>query len=292
MKTKEQQIGFIGTGVMGAPMAGHILSHGYKVLVYNRTKSKSDQLVSNGATWADPVQIAKKCNIIFTMLGAPGDVEQIYFGPEGLLENAMAETRFCDFTTSSPELAARIQEEAKSNLMESLDAPVSGGDVGAQDAVLSIMCGGMKSTFEELLPILNLMGKNIVYQGPAGSGQHTKMCNQITIASAMMGICEAMVYAKKSGLNPDTVLKSIQSGAAGSWALTNLAPRILRDDFEAGFYVEHFIKDMDIAIKESKRLGVSVPGLESARDLYDKVRSMGLGRKGTQALYLAYVSMN
>jgi len=291
------KIGFIGTGVMGGPMAGHLLNAGHDLMVFNRTKAKADELVQKGAVWADPENIARECGIIFTMLGDPGDVQEIYFGDTthsggGLLENATEGTIFCDFTTSSPALAEKIQNVASGNGMQSLDAPVSGGDIGAKKALLSIMCGGEKTSFDTLLPLLELMGKNIVYQGPAGAGQHTKMCNQITIASAMMGICEAMVYAKKSGLAPENVLNSIQSGAAGSWALTNLAPRILKDDFEPGFYVEHFIKDMDIAIKESDRLGVAVPGLLAARNLYDQVREMGLGRKGTQALFLAYEAMN
>lgn len=289
---QEQRIGFIGTGVMGAPMAGHLQKAGYKVHVYNRTRSKAEALIENGAEWAEPKDLASQCDIIFTMLGDPGDVDQIYFGDQGIIESSKAGTIFCDFTTSSPALAERIQELCLSQNKESLDAPVSGGDIGAQKALLSIMCGGERKTFDALMPLLELMGKNIVYQGPAGSGQHTKMCNQITIASAMMGICEAMVYAKKSGLEAQNVLKSIQSGAAGSWALSNLAPRILEADFEPGFYVEHFIKDMDIAINESDRLGVAVPGLKAARNLYDQVREMGLGRKGTQALFLAYEAMN
>ncbi|MFT4415214.1 NAD(P)-dependent oxidoreductase [Fredinandcohnia humi] len=279
-------VGFIGTGVMGKSMAAHILANGYKVIVYTRTKEKAKELVQLGAEWKNTVMdLAHEANVVITMVGYPHDVEEVYMGKDGLLENAKIGTYFIDMTTSIPSLAVKIYEAAKEKGMYSLDAPVSGGDVGAREARLAIMVGGDEDVFETCKPLLEIMGKNIVYQGPAGSGQHTKMCNQIAIASNMIGVSEAMVYAKKSGLDPERVLKSISTGAAGSWSLSNLAPRMITGNFEPGFFIKHFIKDMGIAIEEAKAMGMETPGLELAKKMYDELAEKGEENSGTQALY-------
>jgi len=279
-------IGFIGIGVMGKSMANHILDSGYSLLVYNRTKSKADDLVEKGAIWNDTVaQIAKEADVIITMVGYPKDVEEVYFGDNGIINNAKPGTYLVDMTTSEPSLAKKIYEEAKSKGIYSLDAPVSGGDVGATNASLTIMVGGDKNDFDVALPIFKIMGKNIVLQGPAGAGQHTKMCNQIAIASNMIGVSEAMVYAKRAGLDAETVLKSISAGAAGSWSLSNLAPRMIKGDFEPGFYVKHFVKDMNIALNEAKEMGLNTPGLQLSKYLYDELVEECKENKGTQVLY-------
>ncbi|MEH7222371.1 NAD(P)-dependent oxidoreductase [Bacillus sp. JJ1566] len=279
-------VGFIGTGVMGKSMAGHILSKGYKVLVYTRTQEKAADLVAQGAIWKNSARaVADEANVIITMVGYPHDVEDIYLSDNGLLANAKEGTYFIDMTTSTPSLAIKIYQSAKQQGMYSIDAPVSGGDVGAKEARLAIMVGGDHEVFEACKPLLELMGQNIVYQGPAGSGQHTKMCNQIAIASNMIGVAEAMVYAKKAGLNPETVLKSISTGAAGSWSLSNLAPRMIAGNFEPGFFIKHFIKDMGIALEEAKAMGMETPGLELAKNMYDELAEKGEENSGTQAIY-------
>ncbi|MFD1777705.1 NAD(P)-dependent oxidoreductase [Fredinandcohnia salidurans] len=279
-------VGFIGIGVMGKSMAGHILSKGYKVLVYTRTQEKAEELVKQGAVWKQSVaDIATEANIVITMVGYPYDVEEVYLGENGLLAHAKEGTYFIDMTTSTPSLATKIYEEAKQKGLYSLDAPVSGGDVGAKEARLAIMVGGDEEVFEACKPLFEIMGENIVYQGPAGSGQHTKMCNQIAIASNMIGVAEAMVYAKKSGLDPETVLKSISTGAAGSWSLSNLAPRMIAGNFEPGFYIKHFIKDMGIALEEAKAMGMDTPGLELAIQMYEELAEKGEENSGTQAIY-------
>lgn len=284
--TKENTvIGFIGIGVMGRSMAKHLMEAGFSLVVYTRTKSKADELINLGAAWRDSVaEVAKSARVIITMVGYPHDVEEVYLHESGLLNNANKGTYFIDMTTSTPTLAKEIYREAKMRDMFSLDAPVSGGDVGAKEAKLAIMVGGDQEVFETCLPIFNLIGKNIVLQGEAGAGQHTKMCNQITIASNMVGVCEALAYAKKSGLNPENVLKSISSGAAGSWSLSNLAPRMIEGNFEPGFFVKHFIKDMKIALDEAERMNVDVPGLQLAKKLYDELASQGEENSGTHAL--------
>lgn len=280
------EVGFIGTGVMGKSMAGHLKAAGYRVHVYTRTKSKAEDLIAQGAVWHDtPNELAAVCHVIITMVGYPADVEQLYLGDEGLIASGIKGAYLIDMTTSSPSLAERIYQAAVEHGMQSLDAPVSGGDIGAREARLSIMVGGDQQTFDALMPILSLMGKNIVLQGGAGAGQHTKMCNQIAIATNMIGVCEAIVYATQAGLDPETVLKSIESGAAGSWSLSNLAPRIIAGNFEPGFYVKHFIKDMQIALDSAAEMGVKLPGLTLARSLYGQVAEQGFGDKGTQALY-------
>jgi 3-hydroxyisobutyrate dehydrogenase len=279
-------IGFIGTGVMGSSMVGHLLSAGYPVHIYTRTEQKALELINKGATWESTAKgVAQKANIIFTMVGYPADVEEIYFGDQGIFAGAQPGTYVIDMTTSSPILAKRIYTEAKRNNLFALDAPVSGGDIGARDAKLSIMVGGDKDVFEEILPLFQVMGSNIVHQGEAGAGQHTKMCNQITIASTMIGVCEAVIYAEKAGLDPTKVLTSITTGAAGSWSLSNLAPRMISGDFSPGFYVKHFIKDMNIALESAKELGILTPGLQLAKELYEELALMGEANSGTQALY-------
>ena len=279
-------IGFIGIGVMGKSMANHIMDSGYSLLVYNRTKSKADDLVEKGAIWKDTVaQVAKDADVIITMVGYPKDVEEVYFGDSGIINNAKPGTYLIDMTTSEPSLAKKIYEEAKSKGLYSLDAPVSGGDVGAKNAALTIMVGGDKEDFNFTFPIFEIMGKNIVLQGPAGAGQHTKMCNQIAIASNMIGVTEAMVYAKRAGLDAETVLKSISAGAAESWSLSNLAPRMIKGDFEPGFYVKHFVKDMNIALNEAKEMDLNTPGLQLSKYLYDELVEDHKENKGTQVLY-------
>ncbi|WP_255520108.1 NAD(P)-dependent oxidoreductase [Fictibacillus sp. 23RED33] len=281
-----QSVGFIGTGVMGKSMAGHLMNAGYPVHVYTRTKAKAEDLLEKGAKWADtPKEIAQTCDVIITMVGYPKDVEEVYLGEEGLVAHAKEGSYLIDMTTSSPQLAQKIERTAAERNIATLDAPVSGGDIGARDAKLSIMVGGSESAFHDMEPIFSKMGTNVVYQGKAGSGQHTKMCNQIAIASGMMGVCEAILYAEKAGLDPDNVLKSIESGAAGSWNLSNLGPRILKGDFAPGFYVKHFIKDMNIALKSAEEMGLLTPGLQLAKKLYDELAEMGEEDSGTHALY-------
>ncbi len=281
-----QSVGFIGTGVMGKSMAGHLMNAGYPVHVYTRTKAKAEDLLEKGAKWADtPKEIAQTCDVIITMVGYPKDVEEVYLNAEGLVAHAKEGSYLIDMTTSSPQLAQKIERTAAERNIATLDAPVSGGDIGARDAKLSIMVGGSESAFHDMEPIFSKMGTNVVYQGKAGSGQHTKMCNQIAIASGMMGVCEAILYAEKAGLDPDNVLKSIESGAAGSWNLSNLGPRILKGDFAPGFYVKHFIKDMNIALKSAEEMGLLTPGLQLAKKLYDELAEMGEEDSGTHALY-------
>ncbi|AWB10701.1 3-hydroxyisobutyrate dehydrogenase [Thermodesulfobium acidiphilum] len=282
-------VGFIGTGVMGKNMAGHILDAGYKLFVYNRTKSKTEELLKKGAIFLPIDELARTCNLVITMVGFPKDVEEVYLGDNGLLKNARKDSILIDMTTSPPSLAVKIDTEAKRRGIYFLDAPVSGGDIGAKNATLSIMVGGNKEIFNTVLPIFNLMGKNIVYQGKAGSGQHTKMCNQIVIATNMIGVAESLCYAIKSGLDPEKVLKSIGGGAAGSWSLTNLGPKMLKGDFAPGFYVKHFIKDMKIALDEAIKMGIKLPGLELALSLYEELSKIGEDNSGTQAIFKLYM---
>lgn len=284
------RIGFVGTGVMGSHMAGHLLDAGYQLSVYTRTPEKAAALVERGAKWSSsPAEAAQGAECVMTMLGYPSDVESVYFGEQGLLSCEPAEGAiFVDFTTSDPQLAVRIAESARQAGYDALDCPVSGGDVGARNAALSIMCGGEQAAFDRVKSLLDRLGKNVVLQGPAGSGQSTKMCNQIAIASGMLGVCEAMAYAEDSGLDPKRVLSSIEHGAAGSWSLTNLAPRMIQGDFAPGFYVEHFVKDMRIACESATRMGLETPGLELALKLYERLAGSGGSRDGTQALYRLY----
>ncbi|QDP39114.1 NAD(P)-dependent oxidoreductase [Radiobacillus deserti] len=285
MSTQKKTIGFIGTGVMGGSMAAHLIQAGYQLNVFTRTKSRAKSLLQQGATWKDSVkELAKESDVIITIVGYPSDVEEVYLGEEGLLNHARPGSYLIDMTTSKPSLAKEIFEKAKIKDLFALDAPVSGGDLGARNGTLAIMVGGEEKVFEDMLPIFELMGENIQLQGPAGSGQHTKMSNQITIASNMIGVCEAVTYAQKAGLNPSKVLDSITTGAAGSWSLSNLAPRMIADNYDPGFYVKHFIKDMKIALESAKELGLSTPGLELSLSLYEKLAAEGNENSGTQAL--------
>ncbi len=287
--SEKPAIGFIGTGVMGRSMAGHLLAAGHPVCVHNRTKAKAQSLLAKGAAWRDTAgDTAAAADVVITIVGFPQDVEAVYLGKDGILARAKSGATAIDMTTSSPDLAVKIYQQAKAKGIAAIDAPVSGGDIGAREARLSIMAGGDADAFEKANPILEIMGKNIVLQGGAGAGQHTKMCNQIAIASGMTAICEALAYAKKSGLNPDPVLKSIANGAAGSWSLSNLAPRILQGDFAPGFFVKHFLKDMRIAIESAEKMGLNLPGLQLAKQLYDKLTAKGGENDGTQALFKLY----
>ena len=282
-------VGFIGTGVMGSSMAGHVQDAGYEVHLYTRTKAKAQPLLDRGMLWQDsPAEVARRCDIVITMVGYPSDVEATYLGEDGIVAHAREGALLIDMTTSSPALAQRIYDAAAARGVRSLDAPVSGGDIGARNGTLSIMIGGDEAVFTEAKPVLEAMGKTIVRQGGPGAGQHTKMVNQIAIASGMIGVCEALIYAKHAGLDPNTVLSSIETGAAGSWSLSNLGPRIIRGDFEPGFYVKHFIKDMGIALEAAAEMELDLPGLTLARSLYGKLEEAGFADKGTQALYLAW----
>ncbi|QHS22522.1 NAD(P)-dependent oxidoreductase [Virgibacillus sp. MSP4-1] len=278
-------IGFVGTGVMGKSMARNLMQAGYSLQLYTRTKAKAKELIHEGAAWKNSVaELAETSDVIITIVGYPKDVEEIYFGENGILENARAGTYLIDMTTSKPQLAQKIDEQARKKKLYALDAPVSGGDIGARDGKLAIMIGGTQSTYEEMIPIFKVMGENIILQGPAGAGQHTKMSNQITIASNMIGVCEAIMYAKKAGLNPERVLDSITTGAAGSFSLSKLGPRMIQGDFEPGFYVKHFIKDMKIALESAKDMNLMTPGLELSLSLYTELAEKGDEDSGTQAL--------
>ncbi len=285
----ETVIGFVGIGVMGKSMAKHLMNAGFKTHIYTRTRSKAEELVALGAVWEEsPGAVAAVSDVVITMVGYPDDVEQVYRGEDGILANCKRGCVVIDMTTSSPELAVKIYQEAYGKGIAALDAPVSGGDVGAREARLSIMAGGDRDVFDSVKPLLEVLGTNIVYQGEAGSGQHCKMANQVAIASTMIGVCEAMRYAEKAGLSPETVLQSIESGAAGSWSLSNLAPRMLKGAFDPGFYVKHFIKDTGIALQSCENIGLQAHGLTLAKSLYDQLATDGGQDKGTQALYQKY----
>jgi 3-hydroxyisobutyrate dehydrogenase len=284
-KTK---IGWIGTGVMGRSMCGHLIKAGYHATIYTRSKDKAADLIAAGARWVDsPMAVAQATDVIFAIVGFPKDVREVFLGEKGILAGSKPGNIMVDMTTSEPSLAVEIYNAAKAKGVHSLDAPVSGGDIGAKNAALSIMVGGDTDACAAVKPLFDCMGKTIVHQGAAGSGQHTKMVNQILIASGMIAVCEAMLYAYKSGLDAKTVLQSVSVGAAGSWSLQNLGPRIIDRNFEPGFFVEHFIKDMGIALAEAERMNLCLPGLALAKQLYEAVRAQGYGRKGTHALMLA-----
>ncbi len=285
---KRTTIGWIGTGVMGSPMCLHLIKKHYKAIVNNRTKRKAKQLIDNGAKWAQsPKAVAENADVIFTILGFPKDVRQVYFGKDGIIEGLKKGSVLVDMTTTEPSLAEEIYEEARRKGASSVDAPVSGGDIGAQAGTLSIMVGGDKNAVNTVMPLLKFMGDNIVHQGGAGKGQHAKMCNQIMASALMIGMCETLLYGYKAGLDLNTMLSSVSKGAAASWMLDNLAPRIVKRDFRPGFYVEHFIKDMGIALKEAERMNLMLPGLSLVNQLYIATKAQGHGRKGTQALLLA-----
>ena len=281
------KIAFIGTGVMGQSMAGHLLDAGHELVVYNRTKSKAQSLVDRGAVWADsPAEAADGSDLAIAIVGMPPDVEAVFLGEDGVLAASTPPPIIIDMTTSPPSLASRIAEEAATQNVSFIDAPVSGGDVGATNGTLSIMVGGEADAVKTVTSVFELMGKTIVHQGPAGSGQHTKMVNQILIAGGMLGMCEGLHYAQAAGLDGDKVIQSVGGGAAGSWSINNLGPRILKRDFEPGFYIEHFLKDLSIAIHEAELMNLDLPALTMARTFYERATQDGLGRKGTQALQL------
>jgi 3-hydroxyisobutyrate dehydrogenase len=285
-------IAFIGTGVMGRSMAGHLMSAGHEVHVFNRTREKAKPLLDSGARWHDSAGgAAQEADVVITMLGFPRDVEETYLGPGGIVDRARKGSLLIDMTTSSPILARTISGAASARGLEALDAPVSGGDIGAREARLVIMVGGEPAAYERALPIFSVMGKNIALQGPAGAGQHCKMANQIAGAVGMVAWCEALAYAKRAGLDPSRVHASISGGAAGSWALTNLGPRALKGDFAPGFYVKHIRKDIGIAVASAREMGLELPGLDCARRLYDLVAEKGWDELGTQVLYRLYTSL-
>jgi len=287
------RVGWIGAGVMGSSMLGHLLDGGYPATVYTRTLQRAEPLVERGAVWADsPAAVAAVSDVTFTIVGFPSDVREVVLGPEGTLSAARPGSVLVDMTTSEPSLAREIHDAAGEKGVGSIDAPVSGGDIGARNAALSIMVGGDEAAVERVRPLFELMGKTIVHQGPAGAGQHTKMVNQTLIATGMIGVCEALLYAYKAGLDPERVLESVGGGAAGSWSLTNYAPRMLKGDFAPGFLVDHFLKDMEIALAEARRMNLALPGLALAHELYLALRAQGGGRNGTQALLLALAKLS
>ena len=282
-------IGWIGTGVMGVSMAKHLMAAGHPLVIHTRTRARAEPLLAAGAQWADsPLAVAEQAEIVCSMVGYPEDVEVTHLGPQGTLSAAKAPALLIDFTTSSPALAQRIAERGAALGTQAIDAPVSGGDIGARNATLSIMCGGTQAAFQAARPVLDLLGKTVVLQGPAGAGQHTKMVNQLLIAGTMLGMAEALSYAKKAGLNPETVLQSVGGGAAASWSLTNLAPRILKSDFAPGFFIEHFLKDLRIALDEARALGLDLPCATAAERTYRALAEAGYARAGTQAIVHAY----
>ncbi len=282
-------IGWIGTGVMGVSMAKHLMAAGHPLIIHTRTRARAEPLLAAGAQWAEsPLDVAERAEIVCSMVGYPEDVEVTHLGPQGTLSAAKAPALLIDFTTSSPALAQRIAERGAALGTQAIDAPVSGGDIGARNATLSIMCGGTDAAFQAARPVLDLLGKTVVLQGPAGAGQHTKMVNQLLIAGTMLGMAEALSYAKKAGLNPETVLQSVGGGAAASWSLTNLAPRILKSDFAPGFFIEHFLKDLRIALDEARALGLDLPCATAAERTYRALAEAGYARAGTQAIVHAY----
>lgn len=287
------KIGWIGTGVMGNSMCGHLIDAGHQLYVYNRTKSRADNLIAKGATWCEnPAGLAEKCEIVFSIVGFPGDVESVILGEDGALAGAKAGTVIVDMTTSSPELARRIYAAATEKSVAALDAPVSGGDIGARDAALAIMVGGDESVFLKVRPFFACMGKNIAHMGPAGTGQHTKMCNQILVSGTIIGTIESLLYAQRMGMDLDAVIDVIGQGAARSWTINNLGRRIAKGDYNPGFFIKHFVKDMGIALAEAERLNLSLPGLAQAHQFYLAAKAMGYENLGTQGLYRVLAQMN
>ena len=284
----KRAIGWIGTGVMGSSMCGHLLSAGYRVTVHSRTRSKAQPLLDRGAQWAEhPRAVAIDSDVLFTMVGFPHDVRQVYFDETGVLASARAGTILIDMTTTQPSLSREIAVAASAKGLAAIDAPVSGGDIGAKNSSLSIMIGGDTASVQAVMPLFELLGKKIVHQGEPGAGQQAKLCNQIVIAGTMVGVCESLLYGYKAGLDLNRMLESIRGGAAACWTLDNLAPRILQRNFDPGFFVEHFIKDMDLALEEANRMGLELPGLTLVHQLYQTVQTLGHGRSGTHALMLA-----
>ena len=287
------RVGWIGTGVMGSSMCGHLLTAGYPVRVFNRSRDRAETLVEAGAVWCDsPEEVAAGSDVTFSIVGYPADVRAVILGPAGALAGAAEGSVIVDMTTSEPTLAGEIFDAAAERGVEALDAPVSGGDVGARNATLVVMVGGTEAGFERVLPLFEKLGQKIVLEGGPGAGQHTKMMNQIAIAGGMIGVCEALLYADAAGLDLEQALDTISGGAAGSWSLTNYTPRILRGDLEPGFKIDHFLKDLGIALAEAGRMDVSLPGTALAEQLYRAARAQGYGQKGTQALVAALAALN
>jgi 3-hydroxyisobutyrate dehydrogenase len=287
------RIGWIGTGVMGASMCGHLLEKGFQATLFTRSRDKAEPLLEKGASWADsPRAVAENSDVVFSIVGFPSDVRAVMLGETGALSGCTEGNILVDMTTSEPSLAVEIYEAARGKGVHSVDAPVSGGDVGATNGTLSIMIGGDQEVVEALEPCWDAMGQTIVYQGAAGAGQHTKMVNQTLIATNMIGVCEALLYAHQAGLDLPTVMQSVGSGAAGSWSLNNLGPRIIDGNFDPGFFVEHFIKDMGIALDEANKMGLCLPGLALAKQLYLALQAQGHGRDGTHALQLALAGLS
>jgi 3-hydroxyisobutyrate dehydrogenase len=285
--SESTRIGWVGTGVMGLSMCGHLQAKGYPTTIYSRTKSRAQSLLDKGATWADtPAAVAAASDVIFTIVGLPSDVREVYFGEKGILNSARKGAITVDMTTTEPSLSREIYDAAKAKGVSAIDAPVSGGDVGAKNATLSIMVGGDKTAVDSVMPLFQAMGKNIVHQGGAGNGQHTKMCNQIVLAGTIIGVCESLLYGYKAGLDLDTMLSSISKGAAQCWILDNLAPKMAKRNFDPGFFVEHFEKDLGIVLEESKRMGISMPGLALVRQFYVALKAQGHGRLGYHSLLL------
>jgi 3-hydroxyisobutyrate dehydrogenase len=284
----DTRVGWIGTGIMGQSMCGHLLARGYSVTLFSRTRAKAEALLAAGAAWAEsPREVAERSDVVLTMVGFPRDVRDVYFGADGVIAGARGGSILVDMTTTEPSLAVEIHAAAKQKGAAAVDAPVSGGDVGARNATLSIMVGGEAAAVAAVRPFFEILGKNIVHQGGPGAGQHAKMCNQIVIAGTMVGVCESLVYGRRAGLDLETMLTSIRSGAAGCWTLENLAPRVLKRNFEPGFLVEHFVKDMGIALEEARRMKLALPGLALVHQLYVALQGQGGGRFGTHALVLA-----
>jgi 3-hydroxyisobutyrate dehydrogenase len=287
------RLGWIGLGVMGSSMCGHLRRAGHDVTVHTRTRARAEACLALGCTWADsPGAVAQDSDVVFTMVGFPRDVREVALGERGVLGGLHEGGILVDMTTSEPALAAEIAEAARERAAYALDAPVSGGDVGAREARLSIMVGGDAAAIEVVQPLFALLGKTIVHHGGPGAGQHAKMVNQTLIAANMIGVCEGLLYAQRAGLEPERVLASVSGGAAGSWSLANLAPRMLAGDFRPGFYVEHFVKDMEIALREAERMQLALPGLSLAKQLYERLAASGHARSGTQALVLALAELS
>lgn len=285
---KDKIIGLIGVGLMGKPMAQHLIKAGYKLNVYNRTKEKANSLVDEGATWYDsPALLAQNSDVIITIVGFPKDVEECYLGSEGVFKTVKPGSILIDMTTTKPSLAVQLAAQAKASGVKFIDAPVSGGQVGAINGTLSIMAGGERDVFDSVLPIFNAFGTNIVFQGPAGAGQHAKMCNQITIAGTLIGVCEGLIYGVKAGLDLNLVLQSISKGAAQCWSLDVLGQKLVKGDYSPGFTIDNFVKDMGIALEEAEAMKLSLPGLALVKQLYVSVQAMGKGNLGNQSLYLA-----
>lgn len=284
-----KKIAFIGVGVMGKSMVRNLMRNGYEVSIFTRTKAKVLDVIEEGAIWCEDIKtcVANK-EVIMTIVGYPKDVEEVYFGESGIIANSKAGAYVIDMTTTSPKISQRIDEEARKKQMFALDAPVSGGDIGAQQGTLSIMVGGNLEAFKQCEPILQCLGTNIVYEGKAGNGQHTKMANQIALAGAIAGVCEAMTYAKQVGLDVETMLGSISKGAAGSWQMTHMAPRILGEDLNPGFFIKHYIKDMNIAVEEAEKVSLDLEVLDKVLEMYKVLDEKNLGDLGTQALIKYY----